>query len=72
MDLRNTYYALRHAESLSNTAGIITSRPPAALLPEHGLSPRGKAQAAAVCLCVTFSYKNLTRRSSWQQLCSRI
>lgn len=40
----NTYYMLRHGQSLANVAGVISSSPALATV-EHGLSDEGRAQA---------------------------
>ncbi|MEE9309513.1 MAG: histidine phosphatase family protein [Cocleimonas sp.] len=41
--LENTYYALRHGESLANVAGLIVSTPENGI-PNYGLSDKGRAQ----------------------------
>jgi probable phosphoglycerate mutase len=42
--LNNTYFALRHGQSMANVQGIIASNPSVACL-EYGLSPVGQEQA---------------------------
>eukprot|EP00475_Leptophrys_vorax_P028750 TRINITY_DN4180_c0_g1_i1.p1 TRINITY_DN4180_c0_g1~~TRINITY_DN4180_c0_g1_i1.p1 ORF type:complete len:218 (-),score=45.87 TRINITY_DN4180_c0_g1_i1:330-983(-) len=42
--LRNTFYIMRHGQSMANVEGIISSDPDVATL-THGLSPQGKEEA---------------------------
>lgn len=49
--LTHGYYALRHGESLANVAHVISSDPRVATV-RHGLSARGREQAAAAAASV--------------------
>jgi len=44
--LKNSFFALRHGQSLANVAKIISSDPSISTV-EHGLSDIGKAQVAS-------------------------
>ena len=44
--LRNSYFALRHGESIANVEGIIVSKPQSGCLPKYGLSEKGRLQVA--------------------------
>ena len=50
-ELHHRYFALRHGQSLANTAGIISSDPDIATI-EHGLSDLGWEQASAAARAV--------------------
>ncbi|KAK9834143.1 hypothetical protein WJX81_002405 [Elliptochloris bilobata] len=45
LDLRNTYWLLRHGLSLANEAGLIVSSLENGMLPQHGLAVAGLQQA---------------------------
>ena len=60
VNLKNTYYVLRHGESEANILGIISSDPTVGSS-IHGLTPEGRAQArrAAVDIISTVGRENL-------------
>jgi glucosyl-3-phosphoglycerate phosphatase len=47
VDAKNTYVLLRHGQSKANVRGVIVSRPSIGVREEHGLTEKGREQAAA-------------------------
>jgi glucosyl-3-phosphoglycerate phosphatase len=69
LQLKNRYFAMRHGRSLANEQGIIVSWPENGVLPEYGLSERGRSQVEAAVNDCGLSHNVLIYSSDFSRAC---